>query len=185
MVDRSTSGQRHARLTEVVHQGRLDCRPVEVALTHFDACFHCVGMSSAGMGEAQYTELAHDMTRAWLNPPMTHAWVSAAGVDSSEAGSSMWARVRGCTENTLPQLPFKAACMLRPGIIQPLHGIRSRTGACRWLYRLGAPLLLLRRLLPDTVRTEALGHAMLAAARRSASRAVLETVDVSAPGHPA
>lgn len=192
-VGRSTTGQRHAKLTEVVHQDLFDCRPIEAELNHFDACFYCIGVSSVGMGETQYTRLTHDMTLAVartlarLNPQMTFVYVSAAGADSSEAARSMWARVRGRTENALQRLPFKAAYMLRPGIIQPLHGIRSRTGAYRWLYTLSAPLLpLLRRLLPDTVlSTEILGRAMLAAVRRGAPRAVLEAADISALGHAA
>ena len=192
-VDRRASGPPHARLTELLHQDLFDCRAIEAELSHFDACFYCIGVSSAGMGEAQYTGLTHDMTLAVadtlarLNPQMTFVYVSAAGANSSEAGRSMWARVRGRTENALQQLPFKAAYMLRPGIIQPLHGIRSRTAAYRWLYILSAPLLpLLRRLLPDTVlSTEILGRAMLALARRGGPGPVLEAADIRALGRAA
>jgi hypothetical protein len=90
--------------------------------------------------------------------------------------------VKGATENALLALPFKAAYMFRPGFIQPLHGIRSRTPLYRVLYAVLSPLFpVWNALLPDQVTTtERLGRAMLAVARRGAPRPVLETRDLNA-----
>ena len=189
-VGRTPTGQQHPKLKELVHQDLFDYGAIESELTNFDACFFCIGVTSSGMAEAQYTHLTHDLTLAAaqalarLNPQMTFVYVSGAGADSSEAGKVMWARVRGRLENMLLRLAFKAVYVFRPGIIQPLHGIRSKTGSYRWLYALTRPLLpLLRRLLPDMVlSTEIMGRAMLAVARRGAPKAVLEASDISALG---
>ena len=126
--------------------------------------------------------LAAASTLARLNKSMTFIYVSGAGTDSSERGRIMWARVKGRTENALLRLPFKAAYMFRPGVIQPLHGITSKTAAYRILYSITEPLLpLLRRLLPGLIlTTEQIGRAMLTAARQGAPKRVLESRDISA-----
>jgi hypothetical protein len=112
---------------------------------------------------------------------MTFVYVSGTGTDSSQRGRIMWARVKGRTENALLGLPFKAAYMFRPGYIQPLDGLRSRTRWYRVLYAAAAPLYpVLRRLFPGAVTTtRQLGRAMLAVARHGYSRPVLETGDIN------
>ncbi len=189
-LGRSATGQQHSRLHELVHADLFDLAALEPALVGFDACFFCLGVTSSGMREADYTRLTFDLTLAAaqtlarLNPQMTFVYVSGAGADSSEKGRVMWARVRGRTENALLRRPFKSVCVLRPGIIQPLHGIRSRTGSYRRLYMLLRPLLSpLRRLFPDTVlSTQIVGRAMLAVARHGAPKALLEAAALSQLG---
>ncbi len=116
------------------------------------------------------------------NPGMTFIYVSGAGTDSSERGRVMWARVKGRTENALLALPFKAAFMFRPAVIQPLHGVRSKTAAYRVFYAVLGPLMpLLRRALPQYVTTtEQIARAMLRVAREGAPKRVLETSDINA-----
>ena len=113
---------------------------------------------------------------------MTFVYVSGAGTDSTEKGRSMWARVKGRTENALLALPFKAAYMFRPGVIQPLRGVRSKTSSYQIFYSLTRPLLpLLRAMMPSTIlTTEVMGQAMLAVARRGAAKLVLEAADINA-----
>lgn len=189
-LGRTGTGQQHPRLRELVHADLFDCRAIEPELSGFDACFFCIGVASSGMGEAEYTHLTYDLTLgvaqtlARLNPQMTFVYVSGVGADSSETSTTMWKRVRGRLENALQRLPFKAVYVFRPGIIQPLHGIRSKTDSYRWFYRLSRPLLpLLRALLPNTVlSTEIVGRAMLAVARHGAPKPVLEAADIGALG---
>jgi uncharacterized protein YbjT (DUF2867 family) len=159
---------------------------MENELAGFDACFFCLGVSSAGMKEADYRRVTYDITLAAartlarLNPAMTFIYVSGTGTDSSEKGSSMWARVKGKTENDLLRLPFKAAYMFRPGIIQPLHCARSRTASYHLVYTLAKPLLSgLRRAFPNTIlTTEEIGLAMLIVARNGALVRILEITDM-------
>jgi uncharacterized protein YbjT (DUF2867 family) len=189
-VGRSATGVASARLQETVHADLFDDRPIEPQLTGFDACFFCLGVSAAGMSEAEYSRLTYDLTLAAattlarLNPGMTFVYVSGEGTDSSEKGRIMWARVKGRTENALRALPFRAVYLFRPGIIQPLHGARSRTPLYRIPYALMTPFLpLMRRLAPDRVlTTEVVGRAMLAAARRGGPSMVAEIAAINALG---
>jgi hypothetical protein len=126
--------------------------------------------------------LAVARTLARLNPAMTFIYVSGAGTDSSEHGRSMWARVKGATENTLLRLPFKAAYMFRPGAILPLHGIVSKTRVYRIVYAVTRPFWRpLRAVFPQAVTTtEQVGRAMLRVARTGAPKVILESSDINA-----
>jgi len=187
-VGRTGTGVEHPKLREVVHRDLWNYSSIETDLSGFDACFCCLGVSSVGMKEADYRRVTYELTMAAaeslarLNPRMTFVYVSGAGTDSSERGRSMWARVKGQTENALLRLPFHAAYMFRPGIIQPLHGIRSRTAAYRLLYSLTKPLLpALRRAFPDAILTTGqIGRAMLAVARNGSPKRILESKDIHA-----
>jgi uncharacterized protein YbjT (DUF2867 family) len=110
---------------------------------------------------------------------MTFIYVSGSGTDSSEQGRMRWARVKGRTENALLRLPFKAY-MFRPGFIEPMDGIRSKTRAYRIFYMIGGPVLsLIRRALPNMVlSTRDIGQAMLAVARKGPTNQVLEAKDI-------
>src|SRR6516164_8714372 len=182
-IGRTATGVKNAKLREIVHRDLLDYGPVEAQLSGFDACLFCLGVASRGMPESDYHRLTYQLTLAAantlvrLNPRMTFILVSGAGTDSSERGRMMWARVKGMTENALLRLPFKAAYMFRPGVVQPLHGVQSRTAAYRILYSLTAPLIpLLRRIFPNQIlTTEEMGRAMLNAVRHGAPKRVLES----------
>jgi uncharacterized protein YbjT (DUF2867 family) len=186
-VGRRPTGQAHEKLRDLVVADPADLRAVESQLAGFDACFFCLGVTSAGLSEERYTRLTFDLTLAVartlarLDPATTFIYVSGRGTDSSERGRVMWARVKGRTENALLALPFKAAYMFRPAYIQPLDGIQSRTRWYRVAYAAIAPLYpLLKRLFPGAVTTTAqLGRAMLAVARRGFDRPVLETRDIN------
>jgi len=156
-VGRSTTGQTHAKLREITHADFTDLTSIAGELTGYDACFFCLGVSSAGMKEAEYRHVTYDFALAAAqvlaqhNAAMTFVYVSGAGTDSSEKGRTMWARVKGETENALLRLPFKAAYMFRPGAIQPLHGIKSKTRIYRAAYVVMAPLWpVLRAMFPAT-----------------------------------
>lgn len=180
-IGRSALMQSHAKLRQLTLPDLSELSAVEAQLAGYDACFYCLGVSSAGMNEARYRALTYDLTLAVarplarLNPAMTFIYVSGVGTDSSEQGRSMWARVKGATENALLALPFHAV-MFRPGAIVPLHGIRSRTRLYDLLYRLFKPLWFgALRLFPEQVTTtERVGLAMLAVARHQTTLRVIE-----------
>jgi uncharacterized protein YbjT (DUF2867 family) len=186
-VGRSAIGRQHAKLQELIHENFLDYSDVESRLAGFDACFFCLGISSAGMSEERYTRVTYDLamaaarTLARLNPGMTFIYVSGMGTDSSEHGGSMWARVKGKTENDLLKLPFKAAYMFRPAVIVPLHGIKSKTRVYQIFYTALGPLLpLLKGRFPKYVTTtEQLGRAMIQVAKNGWPKPVLENSDIN------
>jgi uncharacterized protein YbjT (DUF2867 family) len=187
-VGRTPTGVIHPKLRELIRADLTEYAGAEQELTGYDACFFCLGVASSGMDEGRYTRLTYDLTLAAatvlarLNPAMTFIYVSGTGTDSTEQGRVMWARIKGRTENALRRLPFKAVYLFRPGIIQPLHGIRSKTAAYRVFYAWTGPLLtVLRRLAPQWVlTTDSLGRAMIAVARHGADKAVLESRDLYA-----
>jgi uncharacterized protein YbjT (DUF2867 family) len=188
MVGRRVSGSAQPKVREIAHADLWSYADIEPALAGFDACFFCLGMSSAGMKEDAYDHVTRGITLAAaetlvrLNPGMTFVYVSGTGTDSSEQGNTMWARVKGRTENELLRLPFKAAYMFRPGFIQPMHGESSKTPLYRVLYQVLRPLVpLLMRAFPNAVlTTEDIGRAMLICAKRGAPKAVLEIGDIRA-----
>jgi uncharacterized protein YbjT (DUF2867 family) len=187
-IGRSATGQSSAKLRQIVQKDIADLSSIEDQLRGYDACLFALGVSSFGMKEADYRHITYDyavgaaQTLARLNPGMTFVYVSGAGTDSSERGRTMWARVKGETENALLRLPFKAAYMFRPGFIEPLHGVKSKTALFRILYILLRPFMpLLMKLSPKYVTTsEVLARAMIKAARDGAPKRVLESEDINA-----
>lgn len=185
-VGRGALGVSHPKLREAQCTDLFDLTPLEAELARFDACFFCIGVSAGGMTEPDYARLTYDLTLsvarrlARVHPGMSFTYVSGAGTDSTARGGTMWARVKGRTENDLLSLPLRAS-MFRPAIIVPMHGERSKTPAYRLFYALAAPLLpALRRALPRYVTTtEHLGRAMLAVARSAAPPAHVENSDIN------
>jgi len=186
-VRRTATGLQNTKAREIVHGDLSNYAGMEEELSGFDACFFCLGLSSSGMQEADYSPVTYDLTLAaaetlsGVNPGMTFIYVSGAGTDSSEKGRTMWARVKGRTENALLRLPLKAY-MFRPGIIVPMDGIQSKTPAYRVFYKIAGPLLpMLRWALPNQVTsTREMGRAMLAVARGGYEKRILEMKDIRA-----
>jgi len=187
-IGRTPTGEENAKLREVIRRDLTELEPVEDRLRGFDACFFCLGVSSAGMKETEYRRVTYDLTvsvaqrLARLNPGMTFTYVSGAGTDSTEHGRAMWARVKGQTENALLRMPFKSAYMFRPGVIRPLHGIRSKTRSYRTLYAVLSPFVLLAAAVaPNSITTtEKMGKAMIRVARDGAPKPLLGTRDINA-----
>jgi uncharacterized protein YbjT (DUF2867 family) len=189
-IGRSKTGQSHEKLSEIVPENLWDLPSIEESLSDFDTCFFCLGVSAAGMSEEEYRHITYDLTLSVarillrLNPGMTFIYVSGMGTDSTEDGRMMWARVKGKVENELLRMPFKVAYMFRPGYIQPLHGIQTKTKWYRLLYAMMAPFYpLWKALLPKYVTTtEQVGRAMIRVAKQGAPKRVLESEDISRIG---
>lgn len=189
-VGRRPTGQKHPKLSEVVHPDLAALAPLEPELAAFDACLFCLGVSALGMSEAEYTRLTYDLTMSVAkillrtSPNLTFVYVSGAGTDSSEKSRMMWARVKGRTENALLSLPFKAAYMFRPGAVIPVHGVRSSVGWYNAAYVVLKPLYpVLSRIAPNSLTTtEKLARAMIAVARNGYSTRVLEMPDINRLG---
>ncbi len=186
-IVRTATGKSHPKLREIVHQDFLSYDSLRSEFTAIDACFFCLGVSSAGMSEANYARLTYDLTLAAanamvaVNPAITFCYVSGLGTDSTERGRTMWARVKGRTENALLALPFKAAYMFRPAFIQPMHGVRSKTGWYQAMYLVAAPVYpILSRLFPQYSTTTAnLGRALLSVAHNGYPHPILYSRDIN------
>lgn len=183
VINRKPGGIRHPKLAELIHADFFDLSAIQPQLAGHDACFFCLGVSSLGMSEADYTRVTHDLTThvgrtlARVDPGMAFCYVSGAGTDSTERGRTMWARVKGATENELLRL-FPRGVMYRPGMLRATPGQGNLKGwykAFAWIYPIG------RRLAPGSFCTlQEMGRAMINAADFGAPRRVLEVRDIVA-----
>lgn len=182
VVGRRPCGVSHPKLQEIVHGDFHDLSAIEDRLTGYDACFFCLGVSSIGMKEEEYRKVTYDLTMhvaetlSRLNPDMTFCYVTGGGTDSTERGRSMWARVKGKTENDLLKLPFKRAYMFRPGYMHPTKGqknVHKWAKPLTWLYPLLRPLFSKHLLTLQEV-----GLAMINAARKGGGPAILNPQEI-------
>jgi uncharacterized protein YbjT (DUF2867 family) len=184
-IGRKPSGVSHPKLRDLVRADMFDFSLSASELSSYDSCFFCLGVSSVGMSEVDYTHLTYDLTLGWAhalagqNPAMRFLYVSGMGT----GGKSMWAQVKGRTENDLLAL-LPEAIMIRLGALRPMHGERSKSYGGGLLLAVLAPLWpILQWIWPNSViSTEELGRAMLLAARKGSRKRVLESADLVALG---
>lgn len=183
-LGRKPTGVTHRKLRELIVPDFFDLSAVAGQLTGYNACFFCLGVSSVGMKEPEYYRLTHTLTLmvatllSQQNPDMTFCYVSGVGTDSTEKGSSMWARVKGKTENDLMALPFQRVVNFRPGYVHPTPGLKNASVYYRyisWLYP------IVRKLFPAYFITlSELSRAMLNTVGTGRQRRVLEVKDILA-----
>jgi uncharacterized protein YbjT (DUF2867 family) len=188
VVGRTSCGVSHPKLLEIIHGDFFNYTPIESRLAGYNACYFCLGVSSIGMSEKDYARVTYDLTMVAarklsnLNPGMTFCYVSGMGTDSTEKGRTMWARVKGKTENDLQKLPFKAVYCFRPGFIKPIKGLKNAFTLARVM---GAAYPLWKTLLPKYVCSlEDLGRAMIHVTQNGYQSRVLECLDISRIGRP-
>ncbi len=184
VINRKPCGVIHPKLKEIIHKDFFDLSAIEDQLSGYNACYFCLGVSSVGMKEPEYYKLTYTLTLnvgltlSKLNPDMTFCYVSGAGTDSTEKGKSMWARVKGKTENDLAKLPFKQEFNFRPGFMKATEGQKNIIGLYKyisWLYP------ILRRFFPGTVSTLAeVGQAMINVTLYGYEKQILEVRDILA-----
>lgn len=184
VINRKAGGVIHPKLREIIHRDFFDLADVEPYLTGYNACFFCLGVTSIGKKEPEYNKLTHTLTLGFagllckLNPSMTFCYISGAGTDSSEQGKTMWARVKGKTENDLFKLPFKSVYAFRPGYMNPTKGLKNTLKPYKfisWMYP------FFRLAFPGKVSTLAeLGKAMIHTAKRGYAKQILEVKDIKA-----
>lgn len=187
LINRSPLGIKHDKLKEIVHKDFNDLSSIKDELNGFNACYFCMGISSVGLSEDKYRKITYDITLHFakslieINGDMTFIYVSGTGTDSTEKGRMMWARVKGKTENDILAMPFKGAYMFRPGYIQPMRGIKSRTRVYNVLYFFFKPLYpILKKLFPKFVtNTDNVGKAMIKASLQGYDKKHLENVDIN------
>jgi hypothetical protein len=183
VIGRKQCGVKHPKMKELIHNDFYDYSAIEKELTGYNACFFCLGVSSVGMSEKNYTRVTYDLTMegakalSRLNHDMTFCYVSGAGTDSSEKGRIMWARVKGRVENRLTELPFKSVYLFRPGFIKPIKGLRHAHTISTVA---GMMYPLLNIISPKYICTlEDVGLAMIQAVKAGPSRQIIENMDIA------
>lgn len=180
-IGRRPSGTSHPKLQEMARADMFDFPTKAREFSGFDACFFCLGVSAVGKTEAEYTHLTYDLTMGWAKalardaPAMRFLYVSGMGT----GGKSMWARVKGRTEEALLAL-FPNAIMVRLGALRPMHGEGTTTPTGKVLLTLFAPLWPIVQLLwpRGVITSEELGRAMILAAAQHGTKRVLESADL-------
>lgn len=172
--------------TQLVRSDLTSLVDLEPTLTGLDACFYCLGVASGGMSEADYRRVTYDYALAVAqslfraSPKATFCFVSGASTDATS--STMWARVKGETENALKAVGFPHVFLFRPGYIQPMDGIVSKTTSYRMMYAVMSPLYpVWKRLMPKLVTsTREIGRAMLHVTRSGWADQVLDSPAINA-----
>jgi hypothetical protein len=186
VINRQTCSISHPKLKEIIHKDLFDLSGLTNEMTGYNTSFFCLGVSSAGLKENEYHKITYDLTLnvaktlSEINKTMTFCYISGAGTDSTEKGKTMWARVKGKTENDLLSLPFKKAYMFRPGFIQPMNGIKSKTKLYNTLYAIFSPLYFVLKHLDSVVtNTEIFGTAMIYTVLMGYDKSILENRDIN------
>jgi uncharacterized protein YbjT (DUF2867 family) len=185
-IGRSSLGINHPKLEELIHADFSEFESVKDQLKGYDVCFLSMGVSSTGLNEKEYTKMTYGYTLALatvleeLNPETTCMYVSGEGTDSTEKGRTMWARVKGKTENGLLNLGFKQAFMFRPGVIIPLRGIKSRTKMYQFGYDYFMWLVKLIKLIApnSVVNTTQIGLAMILLSKNGYNKSIIRPIDI-------
>lgn len=182
VINRRPVGISSPKLLEIIHNDFFDFSPIESSLVGYNACFFCLGVTSINKKEPEYYSLTYTLTMgiaeklARLNPDMTFCYISGAGTDNTEKGKSMWARVKGKTENDLMKLPFKKVYAFRPGFLQPGKELKN-VHRYYSLFKLFYPLF--RRIIPKYVSTlEELGIAMINSVICGYEKQIIEVPDI-------
>lgn len=185
VVGRHPCGVAHAKLRERILPDLFDIATIAADLADRDVCMYCLGVSSVGLSESAYRRVTYDLTmvvaRTLLAVAPHSTFIFVSGASTNAEGRMMWARVKGQAENDLLAMGFRAAYMFRPGFIQPMRGVRSRTNWYQAFYAVLAPIAaLLRRLAPRLVTTTVIvGRAMIRVAQHGYSKRILETRDIN------
>jgi hypothetical protein len=186
VINRHSVGIKHPKLKEILHKDLSNIDPLINELAGYNACYFCLGISAAGLSEQEYRKITYDLTLNFaktllkMNPEMTFCYVSGAGTDSKETSRMMWARVKGKTENDLLALPFKSAYMFRPGYIQPMRGIRSRTPLYNFLFTFFKPFyFILKNFKSAVTNTDAIGRAMINITLEDYCKNILDPGDIN------
>ncbi|MFY0606080.1 MAG: NAD-dependent epimerase/dehydratase family protein [Cyclobacteriaceae bacterium] len=185
-VGRSSLNITHPKLIELLHSDFSDFESVRDQLKGYDACYLCMGVSNAGLSEAAFFKLTYTYTLALAkvvqaeNANATCTYVSGEGTDSTEKGSTMWARVKGKTENDLLNLGFKQAFMFRPGAIIPLRGIKSKTKLYQFFYDYFLWFVKIMKMITPNkvVNTTQIGLAMIHATQSGYDKSILLPKDI-------
>jgi uncharacterized protein YbjT (DUF2867 family) len=187
---RTPLGIGEGKVREVICRDLFEVATVAREIGRPDACLFCAGVSAVGKTEEEYRRTTYDLTLAvarflvGVNPGMRFLYVTGVGTDSTEKGGTMWARVKGATENALMRMGFAGVALFRPGYIQPRGGVRSKVGWYRAIYAMIGPFYpLLRRLMPGAVTdSDTLGRAMIAAVLPGVNAGVVEPVEINRLG---
>lgn len=187
LINRKSVGIEHEKIKELLQEDFQNLSPLREELTGYDACYFCLGVSAYRMKEKEYNDITYKMTLhlakllSDINPEMSFCYVSGLGTDSSGKARSMWARVKGKTENAILKLPFKSTYLFRPGYIHPMKGIKSQTSSYNTMYSILKPFYpIFKLIVPNKVTSSVnVGKAMIYTSKHSIDANILYNKEIN------
>ena len=170
------------KIREIIQEDFLDYSGLEEVFKSNDACIWCLGISQTQVSKEMYFTITYEYAiaaaRAILqaNPNINFVFLSGDGADNSEKSSTLFARVKGKTENELAKMPFKQLYIVRAGAIQPIH----KNPRAPFIYKLLLPLFpLMKMLAPSKVITSVeLARVMLFISKKGYNKRTIENKEL-------
>lgn len=185
VIGRRSCGYNHPKVKEIVRTNLYDLSDIQEQLKGYDACYFCLGMSSIGIKEPEFTKVTYDLTMRFaqtlskVNPNMVFCYISGRG--TNENGKQMWQRVKGKTETDLTKLPFKGVYNFRPGIMKPTKGLKNTLSLYKWT---GWLIPIINTISPGSVLTlKQVGDAMVNVTLKGYDKSILEVRDIDVLSH--
>lgn len=174
----------HPKLKIVVHQNFMDYTSLQKMFAEHDACIWCLGISQAQVSKEKYIEITYDFcvaaAKAMLqaNPSIQFLFLSGAGADSSEQSRTLFAKIKGRTENALQQMNFTKLFIVRPGGIRPMHGKPNAA----WYEKILIPLFPFFELIfpNQMINSVQLADAMLYIIKNGNDKIIVENRELKA-----
>lgn len=186
LINREACGVSSPKVKEIIRPDFFDLPDLSPEFKGYDACFYCLGVSFAGISESNYRKVTFDLTLyiAGLlikaNEGLTFCYVSGAGTDNSGKNRWMWTRIKGETENALLAMPFKKVFMFRPGFIQPMKGVKSKTPMYNLFYSLLKHFYFFLKFFSSFVtNSQSVGQAMIKIACYGYTNRIIENTDIN------
>jgi len=180
-ISRKSCGIKNPKLKELLVSDFTKLQDFENDIKGHNACFYCAGISSTGMAEEKYHYITFDITIAFAkallqaNPDIVFCFVSGRSTDSTEQGKTMWARVKGKTENALKEIPFKSEYNFRPAGMLPFPEQKNAKAIYKFIVK------LIRLFAPASVLTlSEVGKAMINVVKKNYHQNILEVKDIKA-----
>jgi len=180
-VSRRTTGRQHPKLKEMLVKDFLTIPVGDERLQGYDAVFFCMGISSVGMNEKDYSVACHDIPVHFAEvvgpkEKMSFIYVTGGGVEVSPESKTMWARVKGRTEADVAKMGFRGTYGFRVGIMKPYKGM---TMAKKSMIRMSQVMYPLMRPFGFANTLDEVANAMIACAKGKADHSVITVKDVT------
>lgn len=178
VLTRKSTGIKHEKLAEILHNNFLDYSGMEAKLSGHNACFWCLGVSQMKVRkEEDYHRITYEFTMEAarvlekLNPGMAFCFLSGMGTDESQKSRLMWARIKGKAETDLGNFDLRLY-NFRPGYIHPVKGFKGGSVLGKMLYP------FIRNSQKMCVGADEFGLAMIHAALSGYEKHTLENTDI-------
>ncbi len=181
-IVRNSSGQKHAKLQEIIHDDFNEYSKLVDHFKNIDAAYFCIGVYTGQVPDDKFKIITVDFAKAFgdtvkqNSPRAILCFLSGQGADLKEKSRMSFARYKGMAENYLMSLDLGGLHIFRPGYIYPVEKREEPNLAYR-IYRRLYPIL--NKIMPSTaITSEQLAKSMLKAGLNGTEKTILENEDI-------